>query len=201
MVELNPAYFVIGQQLTDKWRAVNAYTCDDKHPPMTVLHGEHTPETEAVYFGALDEQGNLVVTLQRQEFHTCPDMWYVLTERPNGTPPNLSLLAFATNEYPKGTIVTPQQAEQHGITPQQQIAAIQWGYGDPKLHQIAVAPEWRRKRIALALIGTADVINMAGNYSGDTVLYGGDVTTSGGETLRQAWSKSPRVMPRQGEIK
>lgn len=200
MVQLDPAYFVIGKQETDKWRTVNAYTCNDKHPPLTVLHGEHTPETEPVYHSTVDKHGHLVVHLQRQEFQTTPPLWYVLHENPNGLPPNLSLLAFATPEFPQGTIITPQEAQQHGIQPTQQIAAIQWGYKNPKLHQIAVSPQWRRRRIALALIGTADVVNMSGNYSGDTVIYGGDVTTSGGETLRQAWAKSPRVTPRQGEI-
>ena len=200
MVELNPAFFVIGQQVTNKWRTVQAYTCDDSHPPMTVLHGEHVFDNERVYCSTIDNDGHLVVHLQRQEFSKCPPLWYVLHEKPNGAPPNIALLAFATYDYPQGTIVTVEEAEQKGIQPVQQVAAIQWGYGDPKLHQIAVHPNWRRQRIALALIGTADVTNMSGNYSGDKVIYGGDVTTQGGETLRQAWNKSPRVMPRQGEI-
>ena len=167
---------------------------------MTVLHGDHKITGEKAYCSTVNNNGDLVVHLQRQEFEKCPPLWFVIHENPHGAPPSLALLAFSANEIPAGTVLTTQQAEQHGIKPQDQIAAIQWGYGDPKLHQIAVHPDWRRQHIALALIGAADVVNMSGNYSGDKVIYGGDVTTQGGETLREAWHKSPRVTQRQGSI-
>lgn len=168
---------------------------------MKAIHGELDAPCEPAYHTEIDQNGDLVVHLDREEFSAVPPLWYVINENPNGTPPNIALLAFATQEKPAGTIITPQQAQQLDINPQKQIAAIQWGYKDPRIHQIAVHPDWRRKRIALALIATADTVNMAGNYSGDTMLYGGDVTTQGGEKLRDAWKNSPRVTPRQGEIK
>lgn len=200
MAELNPAYFVILDRMNDKWCRVVAQTCDETYGPMTVLHGINVPEGEPVYSSDTDNEGRLVVSFHRGEFASRPKLWFVMSERENGSPPNIALQAFASDHFPEGTVVFPDEAIRAGVASSEQVAAVQWGMGDPKLHQIFVHPSWRRKRISLLMIGAADVVNMSGSYSGDRVIYGGDVTTDGGENLRQAWSRSPRVMPRSGTV-
>lgn len=199
MANPNPAYFVIGGSLSQEWLQASAYTCDEQHPPLTVLRETDHVGKELVYFNSWDGH-HMTVHLVREEFEVCPPMFYVLAVRPDGAPPNMVMSAFTSGEFAPGTVVSVEDAKASGVDSTRQVAAIQWGYGDPKLHQIFVHPDWRRRRIALAMIGAADVVNMAGNFSGDRVLYGGDVTTDGGETLRAAWSKSPRVMTRQGVV-
>jgi hypothetical protein len=52
--------------------------------------------------------------------------------------------------------------------------------------------------VTLALFGVADLVIVSGSYG--PYLNGGEVTTSDGETLRDAWSGSKRVTPRIGSV-
>jgi len=200
MADLNPAYFVILDRINDEWFRVVAQTCDEVYGPMTVIHSTEVPAGQPVYSSDIDDKGRLVISFHRDEFSLRPKLWFVINVRPNGSPPNIALQAFASDHFPEGTVVFPEDAIQAGVASSEQVAAVQWRMGDPKLHQVFVHPSWRRRRIALLMIGAADVVNMSGSYSGDRVIYGGDVTTDGGENLRHAWSRSPRVVPRSGTV-
>ena len=75
---------------------------------------------------------------------------------------------------------------------------LQWFRESSKIQQITVAEEWRRKRITLALFAVGDLVLLSGGIG--PLLNGGDVTTSDGEKLREAWSTSNRVLPRNGSV-
>lgn len=198
MPDLKPVYFWYGGKLNDRWQDYTALTIDGAHHPMEICRDEVRPEGEVVYFGSLDATGRFVIHLERAEYAVVPPVWFVLQEHPEAQPPHVILRAFACSTFPVGTVVDAADAIAAGVQVNSQIAAIQWGHGDPNLQQVFVHPEWRRRHLALAMIGAADLVNMCRGFSGGRALYGGDVTTAGGEHLREAWSSSPRVSERIG---
>ena len=134
------------------------------------------------------------------EWPNCPPMWYAFAIIDNGVPPNITAYGFITDDFEPGRVVSAREAADSGVSPHSRIAAIQWGYKDPKIFQIYVHDDWRRRRIAGAMIGVADMINLAGNFSPGVLVYGGDITTKDGDHILEAWSKSPRAMQKQGGI-
>lgn len=200
--KLKPVFFRKRGVLANGWDDVVAITADGSgNDPMSVHSSDARPGEEIAYECSVGADGRAVVHLRRGEYAAVPDLWYVMIVRPGGNPPNICLVAFACGSFPKGTVVDVSDRDAlAGIDPKTQVAAIQWGYGDPKIHQVFVHPDHRRKYISVALIGAADIVNMCFGKSGERAIYGGDVTTDGGEHLRRAWSMSPRVIPRQGIV-
>ncbi len=200
--KLKPVFFWKRGVLHNGWDDVVAITSEGSgHDPMTIHTSEEQPNGEVAYECSTDDDGRIVVHLRRAEFAQVPDLWYVMMGRPEGNPPNICLIAFASPTFPKGTVVDVNDGEAlKGVDPRSQVAAIQWGYSDPKIHQVFVHPDHRRKRISVAMIGAADIVNMCFGKTGGRAIYGGDVTTDGGEHLREAWALSPRLMPRQGVV-
>lgn len=199
-----PHFYVTGEQFGD-WTEVLSYEINDNFFSGEVLPPhEYYPRIGNIkprlMYMLTNNSGIPHISFNSEEWATCPPLWFAYIVSEYGIPPNISVMAFATPDFDSGQVVTANEAAQKGIAASQQIAAIQWGYKDPKMHQIFVHPDWRRRRISAAMIGAADLINLAGNFSPGTLLYGGDVTTAGGEHLRNAWGTSPRVIQRQGTI-
>lgn len=200
--ELKPVFFRKRGVLANGWDDVVAITAEGSGNEPTSMHAsEVLPHEEVAYECSVDRNGRVVVHLRRGEYERVPDLWYTMVVRPNGNPPNVCLIAFACGSFPKGTVVDVNDRDAlSAVDPKSQVAAIQWGYGDPKIHQVFVHPDHRRRGISVAMIGAADIVNMCFGKNGGRAIYGGDVTTDGGEHLRRAWSLSPRVMPRQGVV-
>jgi hypothetical protein len=204
MPQYDPVFFAYkdNQYRKDKidWHEVVGYECNELYSAKSVFDSnfDHSQNLTTVY-SSFFEDGFVKVDFVRNDFDKCPNLWFAYNIRANMEPENIVLLAFNNDVFPTNSYVPAADAQSFGVNPKEQIGSIQWGLGDPKLHQIFVHPQWRRKRVSTALIG-ADVFNMAGRFSRENVLYGGDVTTDGGEELRKLWSKSPRVIKREGKI-
>lgn len=205
MAQFKPHFYVVGKSFS-RWQEILSFEINEEFKSGEVL-------TEHQYFKRLNGirprlmymitdagDGTPQIVLTSDEWSVCPPMWYAYLIRENGLPPNISVMAFTTEHFSPGSLVYITEAALSGVKPVEQAGAIQWGYGDPKIHQIFVHPSWRRRRIAGALIAAADLINLSGRFSPEQLLYGGDVTTNGGEHLRDAWGQSPRVMQRQGSV-
>jgi hypothetical protein len=120
-----------------------------------------------------------------------PPLWWVLVEEHHGLVPTISLIAYADARYPDGTVLTTDQYRAEVGASRPQAGAIRWGKGDPKLEQIYTAPDYRRRRMSIKMIHTADIINEAAGWGG--YLYGGEELTSDGQQLAAAWSGSQRL--------
>jgi hypothetical protein len=167
--------------------------------------GEFEPELWG--YGKVDNDGRLVVSYYREEVYgsieTAPHLWFVLADGRNKTPQQMALFGFWDDSYPMGTIVEEHEALK--VLGAEQLKGwagmVSWLVGDPVLQQVITAPEYRRKRVAIAMFGVCDVVNACYGFSPGKVLHGGAVTTEDGEKLRDIYPQSARIDPRIGEFK
>ena len=188
-------WFWQGERLTADWHHVESYATGE-YPHPTLVHSPTKPtQAQPFSWSSVDAVGRLVVGLDDAHLPEAPALWYILLREYHRPTPTQSLLAFATGDHPDGTVV--EAAEYTGKMPptmREQVAAIRWGFGDPKLEQLYVSPDWRRRRIAIKLIHIADLTNVAGGWGG--FIYGGDQTTDMGAELASAWTNSSRLRER-----
>lgn len=94
-----------------------------------------------------------------------PPLWFVNVDEPAGQHPASNLVAFATDHFEPGTGVTKYTFANLGVNNDEQIGAVRW-YRTGLIHQIFVAPAWRRRSVATALLLTASGFHQANGWPG-----------------------------------
>lgn len=174
---------------------------DDKYQKPSLISGIKSPDHSACHsFNYVDESGNMVVSLVSDDFVGCESLWYVFLDGALLTPPLRSVIAFADQRYPNGTVLNPEDISDKNISLNKSAGFVRWIAPDSRIQQIFVAPEHRRKRISTQIISVADLLIVSDPDWNGHFLNGGDITTQDGETLRAAWSNSVRVTPRIGSV-
>jgi hypothetical protein len=188
-------WFWRGRRLTADWFHVESYTTDEHPHPMLVTTTTKPTFADPFTTSQVDKLGRLVVGLDHGHLPDAPPLWHVLIREYNRPKPSQSLVSFATNDFPDGTVVEASEYQTLDLPSfSERVAAIRWGFGDPKIEQLYVADNWRRRRISVKVINCADLVNMAGNWGG--FIYGGDQTTDMGAELADAWTNSNRLRER-----
>ena len=193
------------KQLTDRWAEVHAFSSEEFERPSIVVSEDKPTKAEVIWFGSVDEDENLFMNWRDKDvIGIAPPLWYVVKDAPRPYPngpdiPMMFIYALYGYDFPSGTIVMEEDLIKNKFVGRsERVGFLQWFKHDSKIQQIFVEEKWRRKRVTLALFGVADLVIVSGNYG--PYLNGGDVTTSDGETLRDAWSGSKRVTPRIGSV-
>jgi hypothetical protein len=122
-----------------------------------------------------------------------PDLWYVLLIEPDADPVAANLIAFATKAFPDGAIVDDVAATAAGLTAADQVGALRWYPGSGQVHQVFVAPEWRRHHVAIKLHMAAELIRAGRGWP---PIRGGEIRTDLGEAYISSLGESPRITPR-----
>jgi hypothetical protein len=122
-----------------------------------------------------------------------PDLWCVLIMEPDADPPAANLVGFTTDHFPDGTIVESAEAAAAGVTAADQVAALRWFPGSGQVHQVFVAPEWRRRHVAVKMHMTAELIRAGRGWP---AIRGGEIRTELGDAYITALGISPRITPR-----
>jgi hypothetical protein len=176
------------------------------------ISGEELPKGEKEPtkwgYGTVDEHGHLVVRYYREEvfgpIENVPKLWFILVDGSPVNPNTKTMFGFADDTHPWGTVIELDEAlrvldKNHMST---WAGMIIWGKGDPFLQQITTAENWRRKRIAVMMMGVCDVVNACYGFSPGKVLHGGEITTEDGEKLRNIYpGATSRIKPRIGSVK
>lgn len=128
-----------------------------------------------------------------------PPLWYVGFPEDDAQRPAISLVAFSSDDLPDGVVVDAATFTNMPVSSDQQVAAVRWWYETGQLHQIYVAPTWRRRDIATKLILAAAGVRAAHGWP---ALWGGGERTDLGEAYA---SNSPesfhgRRMPRTSAL-
>lgn len=174
---------------------------DDSHQKPSLVTDEKSPNHSFLHsFSSSDADGRYVVNFVDSAFDGVIDLWYVFIDARESTPPMRSIVAFANNQFPNGTVLSFEEAVDLGINISDSCGFIRWFKSDSRIQQVSVKEEYRRKRISTKLFGTADLIVVGEKNWNGNFLNGGDITTSDGEKLRDAWAKSKRVTPRVGSV-
>ena len=121
----------------------------------------------------------------------------VLVERVDrdAQPVTTELVAFAHEEVAArgsrlgtavapGTVLTARDAQRLGLTSADQVAAVRWVPSTGQTLELYVAPAWRRRRIATALLCLAEGVTVARGWPR---LHAGGLRTALGERLVAGW--------------
>jgi hypothetical protein len=193
------------KQLTDRWAEVHAFSTEEFECPSIVVSEDKPTDSDVIWFGSVDEDENLFINWRDKDVvGIAPSLWYVVKDAPRPHPngpdvPMMFIYALYGDDFPSGTIVMETDLiKKKFVGHSERVGFLQWFKQDSKIQQIFVEEKWRRQRVTLALFGVADLVIVSGNYG--PYLNGGDVTTSDGETLRNAWDGSKRVNKRIGSV-
>ena len=193
------------KQLTDRWAEVHAFSTEEFECPSIVVSEDKPTDSDVIWFGSVDEDDNLFINWRDKDIiGITPPLWYVVKDAPRPHPngpdiPMMFIYALYGDDFPSGTIVMETDLiKKKFVGHSERVGFLQWFKQDSKIQQIFVEEKWRRQRVTLALFGVADLVIVSGNYG--PYLNGGDVTTSDGETLRNAWDGSKRVNKRIGSV-
>ena len=177
-------------RLSADWFEVSSYTSNENPHPFLSRATSKPTNHEPWSSSSIDSNNHLVVYIDNAHLPDAPSMWYLLAREYGGLVPSQSLLGFASDEYPDGTVIEMDEFKRKGFKTSDSICAIKWGFGDPHIWQLFVHNDYRRRRISTKLINVADMVNVAGNWGG--FIYGGDQVTELGQKLGEAWSGSKR---------
>jgi GNAT superfamily N-acetyltransferase len=120
-----------------------------------------------------------------------PPLWFVLVDEPTAKPRAVNLVGFADERVEPGTVLSRYAFASLGVHNDAQVGAVRWYPENGKVHQIFVAKEWRRRRVASTLLYTADAVHQAHGWSG--VLHGDGRRTVLGQLLVDTFLHPNRI--------
>lgn len=149
------------------WWHVAAYE-NDQHPDgdTVATSPDNDPAFADGWLWRVEEsdRGILRVRLAPQADGDTP-LWFVNVDEAAAGHPASNLVAFATDHFEPGTIVSKYTFASLGVDNNDQVGAVRW-YRTGLIHQIFVAPAWRRSGVATALLLTASAYHQAQAWPG-----------------------------------
>lgn len=99
-----------------------------------------------------------------------PPLWFVLVDEPRANPRAVNLVGYADEVVEPGTVIPRFTFPTLRVPNDHQVGAVRWYPATGRVHQIFVAPPWRRRRVASTLLIAADAVHQANGWAG--VLHG-----------------------------
>ena len=167
---------------------------------VSAFRGTEVPDGETLHDGkpALwstepSDQGLIRVRVADEVAPTAPAAWFVSVNEPRADPPAANLVAYVTDDFPPGTIVNRFQFGSLGLKSESQVGAIRWLWQFGVVHQVFVAPQWRRHRLGTVLIYTASAFHQANGWPGR--LHGNGQYTELGDRFLATLDHPERIPP------
>jgi len=140
------------------------------------------------------DRGILRIALADWATPLAPPLWFVLVDEKRSTPRAVNLVAFAGDNFAPGTVITHYQFATLGIRNETQAGAVRWYPDGGLVHQIFVAPQWRRHQVATHLLYAAEALHQSHAWPGK--LNGDGRRTDLGEQLISGLASYPsRFLP------
>jgi GNAT superfamily N-acetyltransferase len=185
-MEVRARYTRLGR-LPSGWWAVTAVSTDGVDGEQI----EGSADGEALW--TVGDGGS---DLARVDLHPAllpdpPPLWFVIVEEAHASPPAVNLVAYSDPAVTTGAVLTKYRYAGLGIANDRQVGAVRWYRDGGKVHQLFVAPQWRRRRVASALLYTADAVHQARGWEGH--LHGDGRRTALGQLLIDSFRHPQRV--------
>jgi ribosomal protein S18 acetylase RimI-like enzyme len=199
-MESNPVWFIVSQKNQIGMASVVArngrgfpdgtrIADDDEQAADALASGSFLYEVETV-----DKKAGIArVTISGDVVAGAPPMWFCWVDEPAASPAAATLVAYADDRQPAGTIVTNMQFASMMNIYDGQAGAIRWYHDGGRIHQIYVSPERRRENIGSMLIYTAAGFHQANGWPGH--LHGDGRRTDLGERFAAGVRHPQRVAP------
>ncbi|MDO7883303.1 hypothetical protein [Antiquaquibacter soli] len=178
----NARYVRRGRLSSGLWD-VAAYG-DDSVADGTIDDGGAEPDIEAAWSVTEADAGLAHVAIGRYLLPEQPALWFVWVDEPSASPAATNLVAFGGDRFPAGTIISRYAFATARVPNGEQAGAVRWYPRDGLVHQIFVAPEWRRRFVASTLLYTADAFHQANGWAGK--LHGDGRRTALGQVFTAA---------------
>jgi len=175
----NVLYIRRGRLNSGLWEA-SAFGLDDV-TDGTVQDGGHEPDQEPAWSTSEVESGLLKVTIGGYLLPNPPALWFVSINEPRADPAATNLVAFGGDRFEPGTIVNRYTFATAGVPNGEQAGAVRWYPGGGLVHQLFVAPAWRRQFVASTMLYVADAFHQANGWEGK--VHGDGRRTALGQML------------------
>jgi hypothetical protein len=126
------------------------------------------------------------------------NLWMVFVDEAKAQPPAASLVLFAGDEHPIGTVVSRYSFATMGVPNENQIGAIRWYKDSGLIHQIFIDPRYRQLQLATYLMYCASAFHHSNGWPG--MIHGDGRRTKLGEALATATAYPERYLPLQEEM-
>jgi GNAT superfamily N-acetyltransferase len=192
-------WYLVRGVLDSRLALITAYA-DARHPDG---HRSDAPSADAtespfVWRTHQTDTGLLRIEVPDSSAPGAPALWFVFVDEPSVRPAAANLVAFATDHFPPGTVVSKFRFATTGVPNEAQAGAVRW-YRNGLVHQVFVSESWRRRHVGTVLLHAADAYHQASGWPGH--LHGDGRRTRLGErflaTLRhpQRFAPLSDVMP------
>ncbi len=139
------------------------------------------------------ERGILRVEVADFVAPEAPALWFVQIDEPRSNPPATHLVAFANDARPAGTVVNHYQFATMGVHSDEQAGAVRWYPRDGLVHQVYVAPQWRRLQVGTLILYSAGAVHQSMGWSGR--LHSDGRRTTAGDALTSHILHPVRIAP------
>lgn len=112
-----------------------------------------------------------------------PPLWFAELPDADATPPAIVLVAFSGHDVLPGSLLAGTPLQATGVVNSDQLGAVRWYPATGEVDQIYVAPDWRRRSIASALIAAGAALSVARGWPR---LWGDGQRTALGDRWRGA---------------
>lgn len=172
---------------------VSAWESED-HPDGAIVEAAGDDVDGAlIWRSRASDAGILSIALGPDAVPGAPDLWFVKVDEPRATPPACNVVAFASDDFPPGTVITNYRFATAQVANDKQVGALRWYPRDGLVHQVYVAPDWRRRRVGSAVIYAASAIHQSHGWPGK--LHSDGRRTDLGDMFVAALRHPERIAP------
>lgn len=197
MTETN-AWYVRQGRLSPDLLEVSCFRSDRHDDGVVVPDAGDTAGLPLLWRTSSSDVGLLTVSLAPDAAPGSPDLWFVWVDEPKASTPATNLVAFATDRFAPGTVVSNHTFASLGVPNEQQAAAVRWYPASGVVHQIYVAERWRRLHVGTALIYTASALHQAKAWPGR--LHSDGRRTDIGERFTAGLRHPRRIAARDADM-
>jgi GNAT superfamily N-acetyltransferase len=112
-----------------------------------------------------------------------PPLWFAELPEHDATPPAVSLVAFAEHGLDPGRLLDRTALRDVDVVTKDQLGAVRWYPRTGEVDQVYVAPAWRRRSIATAMLTAAATLSVVRDWPR---LWADGQRTAMGDRLRDA---------------
>lgn len=140
---------------------------DDAHPDGVVVDEPgDTSGMFTLWTADVDDDGHAVLWVNPLANPGTAACWFVVLEDRQAAEPTASLVAFATDHVPIGTVITDPEFFHLPVANRDQVAAVRWWTRSGAVDQIYVAEQWRGRDQARELIYHASAYHQHRGWPG-----------------------------------
>ncbi|HEX4058883.1 MAG TPA: hypothetical protein VHX87_11280 [Galbitalea sp.] len=159
--------------------------------------GSYVDEPDAawpiLWQSSATDRGILRVTVSDFVAPEAPPLWFVRIDEPKSSPPAVNLVAFTGDARPAGTVINNYQFATAGVHSDDQAGAVRWYPDGGLVHQVYVAPQWRRLQVGTLLLYSAGAVHQSMGWAGR--LHSDGRRTAAGDALTSTILHPLRIAP------